>query len=247
MRGCRFKCGFCIVPGQEGAARSTDRIDAIWRGEPYPKQLHLLDNDFFGNPEWRDRVAEIVDGRFQVCLNQGINIRLLSGEPWNVARNKWTPDLVRSAELLADEQCAAIVKMAPRDDSFKRRRLYCAWDNLGDEETFFKGVDRLERNGWKPSAIMAYMLVGYDKRETWERIYHRFYRMRDRGIMPYPMVHDRFRQDNPEHYKKLKQFQRWAIWGIHRETHFDDYDPSINKSRNLNRLRNILLNIEVLL
>jgi hypothetical protein len=182
MRGCRFKCGFCVVPGQEGDARSDLSIHSIWRGAPHPKQLHLLDNDFFGNPEWRERVEEIVRGGFQVCINQGINVRLLSGRPWNVPKSKWTSELLKERADLADEQCLAIVRMAPRDDSFERRRLYCAWDNLGDEEVFFEGIDRLERHGWKPSWVMAYMLVGYDPRETWERIFHRFNRMVARGM-----------------------------------------------------------------
>jgi hypothetical protein len=51
---------------------------------------------------------------------------------------------------------------------------------------------------------MAYMLIGYDKNETWDRIWHRFTRMVERGISPYPMVYDRKRRD-------LKCFQRWVI------------------------------------
>ena len=33
QRGCRLKCPFCVVPRKEGG---------IWRGEPYPRHLHLL-------------------------------------------------------------------------------------------------------------------------------------------------------------------------------------------------------------
>lgn len=226
MRGCRFKCGFCIVPKQEGAARSHDTISTIWRGEPYPRHLHLLDNDFFGNPSWRDRVDEIVMGKFKVCLNQGINVRLLSGDAWNVPMNRRTPEIVAAAERLADEQCEAIVRMVPRDDSFSRRRLYCAWDQIGDEEVFFKGIDRLERAGWKSTWVLAYMLVGYDPRETWERIWHRYNRMVERGIRPYPMVHDRFRLTEPDRYRKLKHFQRWVLRGLARIIPFEEYDPS---------------------
>jgi len=35
---------------------------------------------------------------------------------------------------------------------------------------------------------MAYMLVGWDKNETWERVLYRFDRMVARGIRPFPMV-----------------------------------------------------------
>ena len=40
---------------------------------------YLLDNDFFGQPreQWEARIAEIREGGFKVCLNQGINIRMI--------------------------------------------------------------------------------------------------------------------------------------------------------------------------
>ena len=79
QRGCRLKCGFCVVPKKEGKPRSVNTIASIWRGEPYPKHLHLLDNDFFGQPreQWEARIGEMIDGGFRVCLNQGINIRMI--------------------------------------------------------------------------------------------------------------------------------------------------------------------------
>jgi hypothetical protein len=30
MRGCRFKCGFCVVPRKEGKAHSVSSIEQIW-------------------------------------------------------------------------------------------------------------------------------------------------------------------------------------------------------------------------
>ena len=71
---------------------------------------------------------------------------------------------------------------------------------------------------------MAYMLIGYDKRETWERIWHRFHRMVERGIRPYPMVYDHERKD-------LKRFQRWVVTGLYRTVRFEDYDTSIKTNR----------------
>lgn len=200
MRGCRLRCKFCIVPGKEGSARAEATIAEIWRGDPYPRRLHLLDNDFFGNPDWRDRVREIVDGRFQVCINQGINVR-----------------------MIGDEEAEAIVAMVPRNDAFSRRLLYAAWDNLGEERVFFDGIDRLERHGWKPQWVMAYMLIGYVRGETFEQIQYRHARMVDRGVKPYPMVHDRFRLERPEHWRRMKRFQTWAISPAQGSCEFDDF------------------------
>ena len=186
QRGCRLSCKFCVVPQKEGKPRADLQIRQIWRGEGFPKHLHLLDNDFFGNPEWADRISEIKAGGFKVSFTQGINVRAVT-----------------------DEVASALATIQYRDDDFKRRRLYTAWDNLKDEGVFFKGVDTLENHGVPPHHLMVYMLVGYDKRETWERIWHRFNLMVERGIKPYPMVFDPSRRD-------LKAFQRWVVTGLYR-------------------------------
>jgi hypothetical protein len=137
-RGCRLKCEFCVVPRKEGKPRSLNSIADIWRGDGHPKDLVLLDNDFFGNPDWRQRIDEIRSGGFRVCFTQGINIRVIN-----------------------DEVAEALASISYRDTTFKRPRLYTAWDNLGQENAFFRGVDRLERAGIPPTHLLAYMLVGY--------------------------------------------------------------------------------------
>jgi hypothetical protein len=197
QRGCRLKCGFCVVPKKEGKPRSVNTIASIWRRDPYPRHIHLLDNDFFGQAreEWEARIAEIIDGKFKVCLNQGINIRLVNEE---VAR--------------------ALGHLPYYDDQFRVRRLYTAWDNIGDEERFFRGVDLLETNGIPPTHIMAYMLVGYDHRETWERVFYRFNKMVSRGIKPFPMIYGNRHRTIPLGsinqrigHRTLKEFQAWAV------------------------------------
>lgn len=193
QRGCRLKCKFCVVPAKEGKNKGVGTINSIWRGEGHTKKLHLLDNDFFGQPEWRERIAEIRDGGFKVCISQGINTRLID-----------------------DESARALASIEYRNTKFNERKLYTAWDNLGDEKVFFRGVDTLERAGIHPKRLMAYMLIGFDKTETWDRIWHRFGRMVERGIEPYPMVFDRKRVD-------LLCFQRWVITGLYRIVPWTEY------------------------
>jgi hypothetical protein len=199
QRGCRLKCKFCVVPKKEGKPRSEQTIYDLWRGEPFPRKLHILDNDFFGNPEWRERIAEIRDGKFKVCLSQGINVRLINEE--------------------AAQELSSIKYM---DTQFKKKRLYTAWDNLGDEKIFFKGVDMLENAGIKPNNLMTYMLIGFDPTETWDRIFYRFNKMVERKIMPYPMVFNNGRKD-------LKAFQRWVVTGIYHSVPWEEYKYKINR------------------
>lgn len=203
QRGCRLRCGFCVVPRKEGKNVSVGTVNEIWRGPGFKKNIHLLDNDFFGNPEWRERVAEIRDGGFRVCLNQGINVRLLN-----------------------DEAAEALSTIEYRDDQFQCRRLYTAWDNLRDEEIFFRGIDRLERYGILAKNVMAFMLIGYDPEETWDRIWHRFNRMVERGIMPYPMLFDVTRTD-------LKSWQRWVNTGLYRAVKWDEYRRSTKSDESI--------------
>lgn len=196
QRGCRLSCKFCVVPKKEGKPRGISTISEIWRGDPWPKHIHLLDNDFFGGPDWQERIAEIRDGGFRVSFTQGINVRAMT-----------------------EEVASALASVEYRDDGFSTRRLYTAWDNLKDEDVFFKGVDLLENAGVPPKHLMAFMLVGFDKKETWDRLFYRFNKMVERGIKPYPMVFDQDRRD-------LKRFQRWVVTGLYRSIKWEDYDPS---------------------
>lgn len=201
QRGCRLSCKFCVVPNKEGKPKHEMTIADLWRGTPWPKHLHLLDNDFFGGPDWRERIAEIRDGGFKVSFTQGINVRAM------------TPEVA-----------AAIATIEYRDDSFSQRRLYTAWDNLKDEAMFFRGIDMLEAAGVPSKHVLAMMLVGFDKNETWDRIFHRFNRMVERGIRPYPMPFDQSRRD-------LKAFQRWVVTGLYRAVPWAEYDVSAKAQR----------------
>lgn len=164
QRGCRLKCKFCVVPRKEGGVRAVGSIAEIWRGDPWPREVLLLDNDFFGQPEWARRIDEIRSGQFRVSFNQGINARMLT-----------------------DETAAAIASVDYRDDSMKVKRIYTAWDNRGDEKRLFAGLDALVRHGVKPDHIMVYMLIGYWPGETEEDREFRRLRLREFGARPYPM------------------------------------------------------------
>ena len=77
QRGCRFNCSFCVVPQKEGKPKSVNTIEKLWtqRSSDF---LVLLDNDFFGNPEWSDRIDEIKELNLKVNFSQGLNIRIIS-------------------------------------------------------------------------------------------------------------------------------------------------------------------------
>jgi hypothetical protein len=168
QRGCRLRCEFCVVPRKEGAVRSTSTVYDIWRGNPWPREILLLDNDFFGQPAWADRIDELKSGSFKVSFSQGINARMLT-----------------------DEAAAAIASVDYRDDGMKDKRLYTAWDNKRDEARLFRGLENLVRHGVKPHHIMVYVLIGYWKGETHEDRDYRRRKLREFGALPYPMPYVR--------------------------------------------------------
>lgn len=168
QRGCRLKCGFCVVPKTEGKVREASAIGEIWRGDPWPRNLCLLDNDFFGSPDWRQKIEEIQRGDFKVSFCQGINARCLT-----------------------DEAAEAIASVPYYDDEFTRRCIYTAWDSLPDEKRLFAGLNALVRYGVKPDHITVYMLCGYQPGETHEDRELRRRKLREFGARPYPMTYVR--------------------------------------------------------
>ena len=168
QRGCRLKCPFCVVPSKEGGIKNGRNIRKIWRGEPWPRHIMLLDNDFFGHRSWRDRIAEMRDGAFKVCLTQGINVRMID-----------------------DDAAAALGSIDYRDTKFKERRLYTALDNPKDTERFNRGIARLLDHGVRPHQIFVYMLIGYWKGERHEDREKRLRSIRQLGALPYPMPFER--------------------------------------------------------
>lgn len=199
QRGCRLKCSFCVVPKKEGGISDGTPIRDIWRGEPYPKNLILLDNDFFGHPSWPDRIREIRDGGFRVNFSQGINARFLTTE---------TAEAIASVDYF--------------DSDFRKRRLYTAWDNRRDEGRLFAGLDCLKGAGVPPSRVMVYVLVGYDhgtksgRGSITDDDVYRIEQLRKWGADPYPMPFTRS--------KETIGFQRWVLRFAEKQgVGWDDY------------------------
>lgn len=181
MRGCRLNCGFCVVRKKEGKPRSVSTIAQLWRGDPYPKHLHLLDNDFFGQDreQWMRRLDEMRSGGYKVAMTQGINCRMID-----------------------DESAAAIASIDYRAGNFADRQLYTAWDSLHDEKRLLRGLELLTKHGVLPSHLTVYMLIGYRPGETEADWLHRQSTLRAFGARPYVMPFVR--------NKETLGFQRWV-------------------------------------
>jgi len=207
QRGCRLSCKFCVVPKKEGKARSVSTIAQLYRGDPHPRHLHLLDNDFFGQPreQWQARIREIQDGKFKVALTQGINARMVD-----------------------DESAAALASIDYREGKlFKDKRLYTAWDNKKDEARLIKGLETLSKHGIKPGHLMVYMLIGFWKGETEDDWLHRQSTLRAFGATPYPMPFVRT--------KETIGFQRWCVGAYDKAIPWEEWKAANYYPTNLRR------------
>lgn len=165
MRGCRFVCKFCVVPAKEGKPKSNNTIEEIWTNRA-SNFIVLLDNDFFGNPFWKDRIAEINALGLQVNFSQGLNIRIIT-----------------------DEQAEALASVHFRDMSGNNRTVHFAWDRINDEKWIHSGIERVIAAGIKPYQMMFYILIGYDT--TPEEDMHRIEMLRDYGCLPFVMPYNK--------------------------------------------------------
>lgn len=165
MRGCRFVCKFCVVPEKEGRPKANNTIADIWTQRDSDFVV-LLDNDFFGNPEWRERIAELRRLDLKVNFNQGLNIRIIT-----------------------DEQAKALSSVQFWNYPQTRKQVYFAWDRFQDERWIDAGIERVRAAGVKPWQMAFYVLIGFDS--TPEQDLYRVTKLRDLGCDPYVMPYNK--------------------------------------------------------
>lgn len=166
MKGCRFRCKFCCVPQKEGRPRHNATIANLLRNPNGENRLMLLDNDFFGGPDWKLHLEEIVRTDLHVCFVQGLNIRILT-----------------------EEQAGMLAKCRFYTASFERRRITFAWDRYRDRQMILDGIDRCVKAGIKPYEMQFFVLIGFDT--THEENYERVTLLKELGCDPFVMPYNR--------------------------------------------------------
>ena len=165
MRGCRLKCSFCVVPEKEGKPYGVSTMEEIWT-QRESKHVVLLDNDFFGNPAWNERIEEIRELNLQVNFSQGLNIRNIKAE-----------------------QAAAVASVKFSNMSGKKKQVHFAWDDPRHEKLIHKGIKTCVEAGLKPYQMAFYVLIGYHS--TPEEDMHRVMTLSDYGCDPFVMPYDK--------------------------------------------------------
>ena len=179
MRGCRFRCKFCVVPVKEGKPYEEHSISDIWQQRDSDFVM-LLDNDFFGNPSWRERIDEILAHDLCVNFSQGLNIRIIT-----------------------EEQAQALASVKFVNGKRTLRQVFFAWDQFGKgtERLIDQGIERVTSAGVKPYQMAFFVLIGFNT--TQEQDLYRVEKLRDLGCDPYAMPYNK-----SDPYQK--KFCRWV-------------------------------------
>ncbi|WP_345255247.1 hypothetical protein [Flaviaesturariibacter amylovorans] len=166
MKGCRFVCKFCCVPQKEGRPKLNSTIDGLLLNPKGGDRLMLLDNDFFGGPEWKANLLRIRELNLKVCFIQGLNIRIITEE---------------QAELLATVRYY--------NSRFNQRYLTFAWDKYKDGRIVKEGIQRCNAAGIPCTRMQFFVLIGFDT--TPEEDLERVMTLADMGCMPYVMPYNK--------------------------------------------------------
>ena len=192
-RGCIRNCEFCIVKEKEGMIKEEG---TNWIKN---KKVLLLDNNFLASPNWKEKLQYFVDNKIKVCFNQGLDLRLLTDE---------------KAEMLS--------KVDYRDDQFKTKRLYFAWDSIKDEQIILEKLKLLISKGIKPIHIMVYVLVGFNS--TFDEDMYRTKKLIELGVKPFIMQFMQFNSNSKKvRDPKLIDLARWINRRYYNFIKFEDY------------------------
>lgn len=166
MKGCRFRCKFCCVPQKEGKPKFNSGIDELLLNPKGGNRLMLLDNDFFGGPEWKENLLRIIELKLKVCFIQGLNIRIIT-----------------------EEQAGLLSKCNYVNSKFNQKYLTFAWDRYYDRKSVMKGITICNNAGIPTKRMQFFVLIGFDT--TPDQDLERVMMLREMGAMPFVMSYDK--------------------------------------------------------
>lgn len=163
-RGCIRKCPFCVVREKEGYIHPVTSMNLNPRG----KRIHVLDNNFFANPEWREAGKTLKSYGQPVDFSSGIDIRLFNEEQ---ARFLNELKLFKQIHIAWDNPRQRIDKKIQQAIKYiKPYKLMCYvligyWST--PEEDLYR-VERLRELGVDP------FVMPFNKSDTYQRRFARW-------------------------------------------------------------------------
>lgn len=151
---CPRKCEFCVVPKQNNPKfhQSIGTFHDLKH-----KEICLLNNNTFSDPQWKETFEEIWDENLTVIDENGYDLRLL------------------------DEEKAYALKKT----KFLKNLIHFSWDLMEDERKILDGFEILKTHKLNRHNSIVYVLIGYNT--TDEEDFYRLQKIHDFNMSPYVM------------------------------------------------------------
>lgn len=136
-RGCFRKCGFCVNKKYDRVFLHSPLKEFY---DPTRKKICLLDDNFLGQPQWRECLEELIATGKPFKFKQGLDERLLTSEKCKMLFNsKYDGEITFAFDRIEDYQMIEKKLKLIRDYSQKQIKFYviCGFDDTGKYDSDF--------------------------------------------------------------------------------------------------------------
>jgi len=148
-RGCFRHCAFCVNRNSNGAKSHSPLDEFVDPERPY---ICLLDDNFFGCPDWKKLLTELKKTGRPFQFKQGLDERLLTDEKCEMLFSaKTTGDIIFAFDNVADKETIVEKLKLIRKHTKKVPKFYC-----------FCGFDRNDKwdeDFWKQDIIDLFIRI----------------------------------------------------------------------------------------
>lgn len=188
-RGCIRACPFCIVRRKEGYIHESVEGNL----NPNGKSIHIMDNNFFANPYWRDYIPYIKELNQKINFEAGIDLRIFDEEQGEALK---TLKLGRTLHVAWDNPRDNLVpKLQLLTQYVPRWKIQC-YVLIGYWSTHEEDLYRI--NKLRELKIDPYVMP-YDKKDQRQRDLTRWIDSR------------KYRGVSFEEYLKIKSIKKYAV------------------------------------
>ena len=167
-RGCFRKCGFCVNKKYNYVFPASPLKEFY---DPSRKKLCFLDDNFFGCPNWKEMLSEVISTGKPFKFKQGLDERLLTDEKCSMLFNSnYDGDITFAFDNIADyELIESKLKLIRKysDSQYIKFYVLVGFESTDEKdiENAFKRISLLLQYGCVP-----YVMRYQDKNDTpWKR------------------------------------------------------------------------------
>lgn len=157
-RGCPRGCSFCHVASKEGkCSRKVADLSEHWDGQ---KHIEVMDPNTLACKDWRDILEQLRDSKAKVNFNQGLDIRMMTGEKAEMLNSIRMSDCHFAWDRYEDgdiikPKFEEFIKIAKPRSHFYQVYVLCNYDTTLEQD--------LERIYWLRDHGYAPYVMLYDK------------------------------------------------------------------------------------